>query len=234
VSSKASTRERVLDRALTLFNDHGVELVTTNAIANATAINEGNLYYYFKTKEALAIALFDRFEAEALGLLAGEMPTDVKDPRAYTEILVQWFLLTWSYRFLFRDIMFLQKTAPLLTARLRAATPHMERATRSLFEAMQVAGLIDVPVDAWDSLQANLWIVSSYWISYLMLHDDIRTLGPEHLDWGLNQVRSLYFPYLTEAARAGVAPESRRVRASDLERHARRTARCRAEVDPGD
>jgi AcrR family transcriptional regulator len=195
------TRDRVLDEALGLFNDQGIERVTTRLIADTTGINEGNLYYYFRTKEALAVALFDRFEAEVLALFGGALPTEGLDPRPYTEILLKWFMLTWSYRFLFRDIMFLQGAAPVLQKRLRGATAQLEGATRAVFSAMQVAGLIVIPAGAVDGLLVNLWIVSTYWISYLMLHDGVRTLTPEHLGWGLNQVRSLYAPYLTEVAR---------------------------------
>ena len=202
--SSPSTRERVLDVALALFNESGMERVTTRLIAEAAGINEGNLYYHFRTKEALVLGLFGRFEAAVVASLdAG--PAAASDLEPYSTMLRDWFLLTWSYRFLFRDLLALQVAAPALQARLRVLTGQLREATRAVFGSMQAAGLIAIPGEALEGMLANLWIVSSYWISYLMLHEGVEAVTPAHLAWGMGQVRSLYAPYLTEAARACLA-----------------------------
>ncbi|WP_148051082.1 TetR/AcrR family transcriptional regulator, partial [Pseudomonas fluorescens] len=66
----SSTRDRILDAALDLFNGRGPDRVTTAEIAEAVKINEGNLYYHFRTKELLVLALFARFEVDAVALVA--------------------------------------------------------------------------------------------------------------------------------------------------------------------
>lgn len=68
--ARSSTRDRILDSALDLFNGRGPDRVTTAEIAEAVKINEGNLYYHFRTKESLVLALFARFEADAVALVA--------------------------------------------------------------------------------------------------------------------------------------------------------------------
>ncbi|MFN8512060.1 MAG: helix-turn-helix domain-containing protein [Chloroflexia bacterium] len=55
-----STRERILDAALGLFNERGTAVVSTNHIAAACGISPGNLYYHFRNKEEIIRALFDR------------------------------------------------------------------------------------------------------------------------------------------------------------------------------
>ena len=75
------TRGRIVTLALGLFNENGPDRVTTAQIAAAAGINEGNLYYHFRTKEALVAAVLDGFEADAMALLA-EGTADVADPAA--------------------------------------------------------------------------------------------------------------------------------------------------------
>ncbi len=70
VRARFSTRDRILDAALDLFNGRGPDRVTTAEIAEAVKINEGNLYYHFRTKELLVLALFARFEVDAVALVA--------------------------------------------------------------------------------------------------------------------------------------------------------------------
>ena len=53
-------RERLLDTAPGLFNERWTAVVYTNHIAAAASISPGNLYYYFRNKEEIVRALFER------------------------------------------------------------------------------------------------------------------------------------------------------------------------------
>jgi AcrR family transcriptional regulator len=200
----SATRERILDVACRLLNERGIERVTTRLIADTAGINEGNLYYYFRTKEALCLALLTRLEAQALQLVAAP-------PRAepalvpYGAMLREWFLLTWSYRFLFRDMAALGTTAPTLRRRLRRFSARLQHKTQTLLQGMRSAGLLVIDDAALQRLLANLWIVGSYWMNYLVLQHGLRVIKPEHLIWGLQQTRALYEPYLSEGARRQLA-----------------------------
>lgn len=196
---RSGTKERILDVACELLNERGIEGVTTRLIADAAGINEGNLYYHFRTKEALCLALFTRLEAKALELVAGPPPAGAA-LAPYALMLREWFLLTWSYRFLFRDMATLGTVAPLLRRRVRTLSARLQHKTQSILQVMRSAGLLIIDDEALERLLANIWIVGGYWMNYLVLQHGLKTIRPEHLAWGLHQLRALYQPYLSAEA----------------------------------
>lgn len=60
------TRERILDAALELFRERGFEETTMRAIAEAAGVAVGNAYYYFRAKEHLVQAFYERTHEEHL------------------------------------------------------------------------------------------------------------------------------------------------------------------------
>ena len=44
------TKEKIINTAVELFNNHGTKSITTNHIAKKIEISPGNLYYHFKNK----------------------------------------------------------------------------------------------------------------------------------------------------------------------------------------
>lgn len=198
--ARARTRDRILDAALELFNGRGPDRVTTAEIALAVDINEGNLYYHFRTKESLVLALFARFEADAMMLVATVDGADEAAAATYAGFLRQWFSLVWNYRFLFRDLVGLIALAPSLVEPVRIISAAMRLAVGDIVGRMQNAGLVTIPESERDAVLTNLWIVSTYWAAYLNLQEGVSEFGPQQLDWGLQQVSSLFRPYLSAEA----------------------------------
>ena len=64
-----STKQKILDTSLALFNKQGERNVTTNHIAEAMGISPGNLYYHFRNKGVIVAALFERYQQNLLTLL---------------------------------------------------------------------------------------------------------------------------------------------------------------------
>lgn len=202
VAARPSTRERILVSTLSLFNQKGPEAVTTAEIAKAVRINQGNLYYHFRTKESLVLALFSRFEGDALVLVKEADAVHGADSKAYAGFLRKWFSLVWTHRFLFRDIPGLLAIAPSLKAPILMVSTGMRLSVDVIFRHMEDAGLISIAADDRKPLLTNMWIVSTYWAVYLGLQEGVRDLDPQHVHWGLGQVASLLRPYLSPQAKA--------------------------------
>lgn len=197
-----STRDRVLDSSLILFNEKGPDRVTTAEIARTAGINEGNLYYYFKTKEALLEALFKKLEADVSAFMTDASSNTATDPGIYSTFMRRWFSIIWAHRYLFRDLPGIIAVAPSLREPTRVLSIGMRLVVEGMLHQMGAADLIDVPVDDASQLLANVWIVSTYWAIYLSLQEGIDDLTPEHLDWGLRQVASLFKPYLSAVGKS--------------------------------
>jgi AcrR family transcriptional regulator len=58
---KASTRERILDAALSVFAERGYHRATVDDIVRVSETSKGGLYHHFATKEAVFLALVDDF-----------------------------------------------------------------------------------------------------------------------------------------------------------------------------
>jgi AcrR family transcriptional regulator len=189
----------VLEVTLALFNERGVDRVTTAEIAAAAAINEGNLYYYFRKKEQLALAIFDLF-ADAMIATAERPLSDPADPAAYSAYNRGWFELMWDYRFFYRDGSALRALAPQVREKVHLLTERGQAEVRRVLGLMRAHGFLRAADDEITMLIDNLWIVSSYWMDYRLRHGT-SAVTPEDLAWGFRQVEMLLQPYITPDGR---------------------------------
>lgn len=197
---KLSTRDRIIEASLALLNEKGPDRVTTAEIARTVGINEGNLYYHFKTKEALLVALFQQLEADAIAFSSAIGGNEITEAAAYAAFMRDWFSIVWTHRYMFRDLPGVMANAPSLREPIRVLSGSIRLAVQAGITQMREVGLIAIPEGDAAALLANVWIVSTYWAVYLSLQEGVEDLRPHHLDWGLNQVTSLFRPYLSPNA----------------------------------
>jgi AcrR family transcriptional regulator len=63
-TKRDATRRRLLDRALALFQQRGVEATTMRDIARAAGLSLGAAYYHFPSKDALMFAYYEANQSE--------------------------------------------------------------------------------------------------------------------------------------------------------------------------
>ncbi len=198
--TQLSTRERVLETCRSLFNERGPGAVTTAEIAATVGINEGNLYYYFKKKEEMVLALFDQFELALVDLGRLQMANEEND--VDEDSLMDFFKLAWDWRFFYRDAATLYELAPQLRARNKgvAATTH-EGGRRLLRRMVERGHLIASPIEL-ERLVVNTWIIATFWIEYLQVTQGVKRITRKHLEAGYAQVQALFWPYVPEGTRS--------------------------------
>lgn len=70
------TRAHILETALVLFRERGYEETTMRAIADAAGVAVGNAYYYFRSKEYLIQAFYERSHEEHLAAARNVLETE--------------------------------------------------------------------------------------------------------------------------------------------------------------
>ena len=156
-----NTRARILDVARRRFNARGVAQTTNLEIAAAVGIAVGNLWYHFRTREALVAALAQAAAADfrqALALAEGPAPVLQRYVR-YTHGTVQ---VMWTHRFLASDPL-LRGPGPL--ANDLPATQHAK--LRALLGEFDEQAYFKAPGPDLDALASSIWMVVRYWPDHL-------------------------------------------------------------------
>ncbi|MFC0511213.1 TetR/AcrR family transcriptional regulator [Asaia spathodeae] len=218
-----STRSRILEQARLFANEVGFDRLTTRELAARCAINEGNLYYYFKTKAQLIEAMFVQFDSEARALFdalpqAGRGVSRAELLRSVMEavaLLRDWCALSWHHRALLRDGNALFRLAPALQADATALSDVLGGHVTALIEHMKRMRALSISDEAIPGLVANIMIVSTHWLGYVIYQTGVSDPDDSYLEWGFGQILSLVAPYRTWLTRLAmrVYPQAFRLRA---------------------
>lgn len=163
-SPRVSTKDRIIDAAVGLFNASGVGAVTTNHIAAHLEMSPGNLYYHFKNKEEIIRSAFVRMNAEADAIWSG----DAKDNTLLQRIVVANLELYTRYLFFARELpALLRADAELATSYRAVAEARMDQLEAFLLPLAKAGVLKDVG-DREDirALAESAWMIGLFCVPY--------------------------------------------------------------------
>ncbi len=192
----AATRERILSAAAALFTEHGVRAVSTNRIAAAAGLSPGNLYYWYRDREAIVRALYDRFVAEHDELWP-TLDASAAGLQRLSDALAAAAQISGRYRWLVRDLVGLVHADPELEASYRRVRRARLEAFRGLARGWRAAGLVrDVDDERLDDVVGVLWVLAETWWPFAELDDP----DPDP-EVGARLARAVLEPYLVPGAR---------------------------------
>ena len=134
------TRDRILLTALTLFNKHGENAVTSVDIALELDISPGNLYYHFKGKESMVVALMRMHEKHIQRVLVA----DKLDALNAEDVMYYFYLLIDSlhvFRFFYRSPADLAEKYPSIAKQRTAILRSIQRQLTLLFTQLEKRAL---------------------------------------------------------------------------------------------
>lgn len=191
------TRERILQCALELFNEHGEPNVTTLDIANELDISPGNLYYHFRGKEALLEELLSDFIGKTHGLLHLEAQTGSLEAEDYWLFLHLLFEAIIADRFLFQDLSNLMGRYPFIARSMRQWIEALRKILRTLLLALREQERLCCDDPALERLLDALCQTVLFWLDY----QRISQRDGEEPTEAVQQVLGLLLPYLDTQTR---------------------------------
>lgn len=97
------TSEKILAKALSLFNEKGPDQVSALQISQELGISYGNLTYHFNKKDDIILTLYQRLQTELNNALSG-LVQSLFEETFYLKLINQILEVTWNYRFVYLNL----------------------------------------------------------------------------------------------------------------------------------
>jgi AcrR family transcriptional regulator len=188
------TQTRIVDAALTLFNEHGTAAVSTNRIAEHCGISKGNLHYHFQNKQEIIRFLFQRMVEEMdAGWYRDHLAATLQHMAA---MFVRQLHHILDYRFFYCEMADLLRRDKVLRRRFAHNRERRIAELERFFDALEQHGLMRLPADPrrLRSIVDITWIISENWLNYVEYHD--RELTLEAVVAGYDEILEVLRPYL--------------------------------------
>lgn len=206
MSSKTlDLKQRIVDRALELFNEHGLERVGMRELARDLALAPGNLTYHFARKEDLIVAIATRFTADNSALLVPSAP--VPSFTQFLELVGRILHNQYRYRCLPLNIVYLLDDYPSLAARYHASQALRRTQFEQWLHQLHVAGYLrpDLTLRERDWLVEYCQLFGRAWVlEYWVFHRD-QPIEPM-IAHALSMLATAFMPYASRTGCQELAP----------------------------
>ena len=164
----SKTKQKILEAAIEMFNEHGVANVRLQQIANACDISVGNLAYHFKNKEAIVAFVYDYIFDEFSDILADYLMIDTF--QGVDKTLTKYYLFFKKYRFYFIDMFEIERNYPDILTRWHHYTNRMLLQIKGRIDFDIQRGVLAPQSDEMNELLANnIWMSIVFWMPQRLL-----------------------------------------------------------------
>lgn len=196
-----NSKEKILQKALELFNDKGFGNVSIRLIATELNISHSNLIYHYKTKNDIATALHNELLEKAVELNK-QVVTYTNFVEGLFESTKQGFEILYDYRFLMIDLNFiLKENETLKTAFLQVEKVRAKMYQNVITSAVENKDLRnELYMNEYDFFIDQIKIFSDSWIvSSQIYHADLTKKAI--VDLYADLFIKMWFPYLTDSGK---------------------------------
>lgn len=155
-------KEKILLKAVELFNERGISSTSPNQIAAALNISSGNLTYHFKTKAILVKEVYEQMHIDSIDFikLTGYLTLD-----DFRKIIGSFRNFMQKNNFFFQDLFFILNNYPEVGKLYEKSNLIRLEQGRSLFDYYVETGRMIPESDGinYDYLTHNVWMVGAFW-----------------------------------------------------------------------
>ncbi|MEO0898122.1 MAG: TetR/AcrR family transcriptional regulator [Bacteroidota bacterium] len=191
-------KEKIIMKAVELFNEKGIPSTSPNQIAAALNISTGNLTYHYKTKESLIREVYERMHEESQDFIQLEGYLTLHD---FRKIMARFRDFMDKHSFFFHDLVFIIRNYPEVGKLYEASNLMRFKQGRLLFDYYIETGRM-IPEENginYDFLTHNVWMVGAFWnIQSKVIRSTAFSQKPMDMQ---DMTWYMILPYLTEKGR---------------------------------
>lgn len=193
VSMKNSTKQKIINKAVELFNEKGFAAVTLFEVAGALNMTRGNLTYHFKDKDFLLKAIGDEFWAK---VEAGKNKRRMLPSFENMHNEIQAFYnVQRKYTFIFLDYHVINH--PIIRKQFREMMEYNIKEMEATIAFSIAAG--NMPPEPYEGIYHNLafntWMLSYFWINQQMIRGEKANDNSKDAEM---KIWSMLLPHLTK------------------------------------
>ncbi|RFS24745.1 TetR/AcrR family transcriptional regulator [Chitinophaga silvatica] len=161
------TKEKILEAALSLYNEKGVNTITTRHIAASINISAGNLHYHFKHTDDIIQSLYNQLAGEFDEQVSEMESARVTDLSAIVGFAEKSFSIVYKYRFFFLNFVEIGNRIPAIKKAYQQLTARRKKEFTGVFQLLIRNGIFrsDIPENIWSALLTQIFIVGDFWLS---------------------------------------------------------------------
>ncbi|WP_223606232.1 TetR/AcrR family transcriptional regulator [Chryseobacterium sp. OSA05B] len=191
------TKDKILSKALELFNEKGYNNITTRHIAAGLNISAGNLHYHFKHSEDIIKILFSELILKMDVLMNDLRKIENKTLEDLYHFTFSTYEVFYSFRFIFMNFFDILKKIPVIESQYESINITRKDEFREIFEGFQKDHIFrnDIPDFILGSLTTQIFIIADNWLIHNSLSFKLnKEEAVKH--YALIQM-NLFYPLLT-------------------------------------
>jgi AcrR family transcriptional regulator len=193
----SKTKKKILEKALVIYNLHGVSDVSIRQLAKVVGISHSNLTYHYPTQEDIILGLHDLLLKKAVELNNGLVQNESPIKSLYTTTRTG-FTVVYNFRFFFKELQYICKAFPKVKEVLRKVEKVRTHMYKNIITNMIANDLLrsEEFIGEFDDLIVRIKIFSDHWLESSSIYDELPM--EETIKKYSYLLMQHFYPYLTE------------------------------------
>lgn len=199
IENKIKTKDKILLEAITLYNEQGIQNVTSRHIASRMGISHGNLDYHYKTKEDIILAIYCKMRNEMSESYVTRDP-EISAIGHFHLLIQQLEEFQYKYRFFNLDVLEVTRSFPNVSKIIQETFIKRKETTIQLFQEFISSGFLkEMEPAELQRLEHIIRMIITFWLSQreVMTSYNFSEMGSM-----VKSIWTILNPYLTESGKA--------------------------------